>query len=187
MALQVPHRRFDIGDYHRMVSAGILAEDDRVELIEGEIVEMSPIGSVHVACVIRLVRVLATAVGHRGVVSPQNPIAIEPSSEPQPDVCLLRPRADDYAASLPAPDDVLLLVEVSDSSLAYDRQVKLPLYARAGIPEVWIADLTAMTVTSYRQPSATGYRLVRTARGDDSLDVEALPGVSVRIADILPG
>jgi Uma2 family endonuclease len=132
--MEVKRRRFTVHDYHRMGEAGILHEDDRVELIEGELVEMTAIGTRHFSCVNRLNRLLVMHVGDDAIVSVQNPVRLNEYNEPQPDLAVIRPR--DYKESLPMPEDVLLLIEVSDSTLAYDRGVKLTLYARAGIREV---------------------------------------------------
>ena len=137
-------RRFTVYEYHRMGEAGILHEDDRVELIEGELVEMTAIGTRHFACVNRLNRLLVGALGDEAIVSVQNPVRLNEYNEPQPDLAVIRPR--DYRLSLPGPGDVLLLVEVSDTTLAYDRSVKLPLYARAGIGVVWIVYLPGWTI-----------------------------------------
>ena len=136
---QLTRWRFTVHDYHRMGEAGILHEDDRVELIEGELVEMAAIGTRHFSCVNGLTRMLVRGVGDEAIVSVQNPVRLDEHSEPQPDLTVLRMR--DYRESLPVPEDVLLLIEVSDPTLAYDRGVKLPLYARSGIREVWIVDL----------------------------------------------
>jgi Uma2 family endonuclease len=141
--MEVKRRRFTVHDYHRMGEAGILHEDDRVELIEGELVEMTAIGTRHFSCVNRLNRLLVMHVGDDAIVSVQNPVRLNEYNEPQPDLTVIRPR--DYLESLPKPEDVLLLIEVSDTTLAYDRGVKLPLYARAGIREVWIVDLLGET------------------------------------------
>ena len=133
-APEVVRRRFTVHDYHRMGEAGILHEDDRVELIEGEIVEMAAISTRHFACVNQLNRLLIRGVGDAAIVSIQDPVRLDECTEPQPDLTVLRLR--DYRESLPMPEDVLLLIEVSNTTLAYDRGVKLPLYARAGIREV---------------------------------------------------
>ena len=121
-----------------MGDAGILAADDRIELIDGEMIEMAPIGAMHASKVARLSRILSAAVGDHAIVWTQNPIALPPRDEPQPDICLLQPRADDYEGNLPLAAEVLLVIEVSDTTLAYDLDVKVPLYARHGIPDVWI-------------------------------------------------
>jgi len=177
--------RFDVDEYHAMVRAGILMEGDRVELIDGELVEMHTIGSRHAACVNRLTRLLVTALGDRALISIQNPVGLDRYSEPQPDVLVLRPRADDYATAHPGPPDTLLAIEVADSSLAYDRTIKLPLYAKTGVPEVWIVDLAAAAVDVHREPSSEGYRhFERTTEG--RIAPAAFPGLELELADILP-
>jgi Uma2 family endonuclease len=149
--------RLTVAEYYRMAEAGILGEDDRVELIEGEIIDMPPIGTDHTSVVKRLNSIFARNVGVRAIVSVQDPIRLNPRSEPQPDIALLRYRADFYRHAHPGPEDVLLLVEVADSSLRYDREVKLPLYARHGIPEVWIVDLEHRRLEIYRRPAEETY------------------------------
>lgn len=170
--------RFTVDDYYRLAQAGILGEDDRVELIEGEIVMMPPIGSRHAACVSGITRLLIDAFGDRAIVRVQLPIRLDDLSEPEPDVCLARPRRDEYAAGHPGPGDVFLLIEVSDSSLGYDRGVKLPLYGRSGVPAVWIIDLGRGLVEAYSGSSPDGYFERRTARAGDRLNV---PGTDVSI------
>ncbi len=124
--LTVPGRLLNIAEFHRIGEAGILREDDRIELIEGEMIEMAPIGSRHLAKVNRLARLLSRQIGELAIVSVQNPIALPPHNEPQPDIALLKPRADDYESALPTADDVLLVVEIADTTLNYDRDAKLP-------------------------------------------------------------
>ena len=155
--VELPRRRFTVEEYHRMAKAGILTEDDRVELIEGEIVQISPIGPRHTACVIVLNRRLILALGDRALVSPQNPIRLLLDTEPQPDIVLLRPRDDGYARAPARPEDVLLLIEVADTSYRYDSGLKLRLYARTHIPEVWIVDLEGDAIDVYRRPEREGY------------------------------
>ena len=157
MAVDVERARrlFTVDEYVRMCETGIIAEDDRVELIEGEIVEMSPIGQPHAALVANLNRLLVRAVGDRAVVWIQGPVRIPPRSLPQPDLALLRPRS--YKRESTTTADVLLVVEVADSSRRYDRTVKLRLYARAGIPEYWIVDAKTENVEIYRSPSGEQY------------------------------
>ena len=134
MSAQIERRYFTVSEYDRMIEAGILTKDDRVELIEGEIIKMAPINSRHAACVNRLNRLLNRKAGKVAIVSVQNPIHLGEYSEPEPDLALLRPRDDFYAQSHPKPKDMLLAVEVADSSAAKDRNLKVPLFARAGIP-----------------------------------------------------
>ncbi len=133
--------RFTVEDYHKMAEVDILGEDDRVELIDGEIIEMAPIGRLHAVCVVRLTDLFGETLRRRAIVWAQNPIGLGERSEPQPDLALLRWRPNFYADADPRPEDVLLIIEVADTSLAYDRDIKVPLYARAGIPEVWLVDL----------------------------------------------
>jgi Uma2 family endonuclease len=176
-------RLLTVDEYHRMGDAGILTEDDRVELIEGELVAMAPIGSEHVAATNALNHLLVLAVGDRGIVSVQNPVRLTRRSEPQPDFAVLRPR-DDYRTTLPRPEDIMLAVEVANTSLDYDRTVKLALYARSGIPEVWIVNLTAEEVEVYQSPVADGYASVARAGCSDVLTINAIPDVRIPVAKI---
>lgn len=185
LAPWVPRRLITTEEYHRMADAGILTEDDRVELIEGELVTMSPIGSDHTGMVNWLTRTLVLAVGDRAIVSVQNPVRLNSRSEPQPDFALLRPRPDDYRSVTPAPDDVLLIIEIANSSLNYDRTVKRPLYARSGIPEFWIVDLSGQEVEVCRGLADGAYRaVVRVGRGG-ALEPHLLPGVVIRVDALL--
>ncbi len=186
MAVTLRRRRFTLDEYHRMGETGILGEDDRVELIEGEIVEMTPIGSRHAATVARIHHLFSTRLGDRAVVWGQNPLLLRAHvSEPQPDVALLAPRTDFYASALPEPSDVRLLIEVADSSLAYDRRTKIPLYARASVAEVWLVNVEADRVDLYRRPSAGGYADVRAPGRDERFSPLAFPDVLVTLADLL--
>ena len=180
---QVTRRRFTVHDYHRMGEAGILHEDDRVELIEGEIVEMAAIGTRHFTCVNGLTRLLVRKVGDEAIVSVQNPVRLNEHTEPQPDLAVIRPR--DYRLSLPGPEDVLLLIEVSDTTLAYDRNVKLPLYSRAGIREVWIVDLSGEVIERHNDPSPDGYRSPYRARRGEKIEASALPDPALTADDVL--
>lgn len=185
MGIQVVKHRFTVEEYHRMGTAGIFSEDDRVELIEGEIVEMSPIGSRHAACVKRLIRLFDRGVGDRAIVGAQDPIRLGEHSEPQPDLALLRPRPDFYAHAHPGPEDVLLVVEVAETSADYDREVKVPLYARAGIPEVWLVELYAEQIEVYRQPAPHGYQEVQTVRRGQHLSSQTFPELALAVDNIL--
>lgn len=151
-------RRIDVDAYYKMAEAAILKPDDRVELIGGEIFDMVPIGSGHASKTDRLTRLLARAApegaAHLGV---QRPLRLDALHEPQPDLMLLKPRTDDYAGRHPNAADVLLLIEVSETSLAFDRGTKLPLYAKFGVPEVWIVDLKGAAIEVYRQPAGEAY------------------------------
>jgi Uma2 family endonuclease len=180
-----PRRRFNVEDYYRMAEAGILGEDDRVELIEGEIVEMPPIGPAHGGGVKYLTNAVARLISEDAILSVQNPVRLGDLSEPVPDVCLLRPRADFYRGSHPGPEDVLLLVEVADTTAAFDRRVKLPLYARAGIREYWIVDLGAGIVDVHRGPGPEGYAERTELRPGDRVAPAALPDAALNVSDIL--
>jgi hypothetical protein len=175
VAASLVRHRFSVEDYYRMAEAGILTESSRVELIEGEIVEMTAIGSRHAACVKRLMHLLTARVGERAVVSVQDPVRLSAFSEPQPDLALLRPRDDFYARAHPGPQDTLLVIEVAETSAALDRGVKGPLHARAGIAEMWLADLEQDVVEVFRDPSAEGYRAARGAR-DPRIDQTGVGG-----------
>jgi Uma2 family endonuclease len=185
MAAQVARRMFTTEEFHRMAQAGILAEHDRVELIEGEIIRMSPIGSRHAACVDRLTGLFARRFGRRAIVRVQSPIVLSRRSEPQPDVAVLKPRPDFYAEKHPGPGDVLLVVEVVETSGDYDRTTKLPLYARAGIREVWLIDLPRNTVATYRQPTLRSYRDTDHVARGERLSPAAFPRTSFRVSEIL--
>ncbi|MGB7588660.1 MAG: Uma2 family endonuclease [Solirubrobacterales bacterium] len=176
---------FTVADYHRMAETGLLRPDARVELLDGQVVEMSPIGSRHAGCVNRLTRMLIRAVGDRATVATQNPAVLDDFSEPQPDVAVMRYRPDGYAARHPEPADVLLLIEVMVTSHEFDRDVKVPLYSRAGIPEVWLVDLEARAIDVYREPGEEGYAVRRRATGGDSLTPLRLPDVAFSASDIL--
>jgi Uma2 family endonuclease len=178
--------RLTVDDYHRMAKAGILHEDDRVELIEGELIEMAAIGSYHFTTVNNLNREFSAQVAENYIVSIQNPVRLSRHSEPQPDVVLLRPRADKYAEGLPGPEDVLLIVEVSDSTAAADRRVKLPLYAAAGIPEAWLVNIPRRSIEVHREPRGGRYQQVTVFRKGERIALLLLPDVSVAVEDILP-
>ncbi len=178
-----PRRLLTVDEYHRMGEAGILTEDDRVELIEGELVAMAPIGSEHIAATNSLNRLLVLAVGDRGIVSVGNPVRLNQRSEPQPDFAVLKPRSD-YRTMLPRPEDTMLAVEVANTSLDYDRNVKLALYARSGIPEIWIVNLAAAEVEVYTSPVADSYTSIARAGRSDTLTIKAIPDVLIPVAEI---
>ena len=177
--------RFTVADYHRMVECGILSEDDRVELLAGQVVPMSPIGSPHAGCVNRLNRILSRALGDRVTVAVQNPTVLDDYSEPEPDVMVLKPRTDGYAAAHPGPADVLFLIEVGDSSVMRDREVKLPLYAAARVPEVWLVHLPADHIQIHRDPGAEGYSSLQLARRGETVTPLLLPDLALSVDDIL--
>jgi Uma2 family endonuclease len=185
MAIEVRKKRFTVDEYEQMGRAGIFGEDDRVELIDGGIVEMTPIGSQHAGCVTRITNLFARRVGDRAIVSVQNPIRLGVHDEPQPDVVLLRPRDDFYSRFHPGPHDVLLVIEVSDASTVYDRDTKVPLYARAGIPDAWRVDIQADLVEVYRDPSPEGYSQMQSVRRGGRLAPGLLPDLDFAAEEIL--
>jgi Uma2 family endonuclease len=186
MSVQIVRRHFNVTEYYRMAAAGVLSDDDRVELIEGEIVEMNPIGSRHAACVGRLTEVLGRLVGSEAIVWVQNPVQVNDYSEPLPDVSLLKRRDDFYAQANPQPADVLLIIEVADSSVEYDRDIKIPLYAGAGIPEVWLVNLPKEAIEIYTQPLGDTYREIRIVKRGESLAAKSIPDLLIA-ADIILG
>ena len=178
--------KLDVDAYYRLArEEGFLDEARRVELIDGELVWMNAVNSPHAGVVNRLTRLLIRAAGDQATVSVQNPVRLDAWNEPEPDVALLLPRADDYGAGHPSAADALLLIEVSDTSLARDRGPKRALYARFGIREYWIVDIEGGRVEVCREPSAGTYASVETAGPDAVLTVAALPEVSLPVRDIL--
>jgi Uma2 family endonuclease len=187
MSVQVMRRLFTVDEYYQMAEAGILSEDDRVELIKGEIVKMSPISARHAAAVDRLTQLFITKLRGAAIVRTQNPIHLNEYTEPEPDIALVQTRPDFYAEAHPEPEDVLLLIEVAETSLAYDRDVKIPLYAQAGIAEVWVVDLSGKSVMVYRQPMSEGYgyKEVRQALPGNKLSPQIFPRLEVTVATLL--
>lgn len=184
-AVPIPRRRFTVEEYHRMGEAGVLTENDRVELLDGSIVRMSPIGPPHASTVARLTTLLIRRFGDRATIWAQNPIILDRWSEPQPDLCVLVPRADFYGAAHPRPRDVLLGIEVMASSRSYDRTLKLPLYAKAELREVWLVDLKAQTIDAYRRPALRGYREHHGYARGQTIAPVAFPRTRLRVNDVL--
>jgi Uma2 family endonuclease len=179
MLVQAPRRLFTVDQFHQMGEAGIFSEDDRVELLAGEIVDMTPIGSRHAACVSRLTHLFAPHLGEAFVLRVQDPVQLDDYSEPQPDLALVKPRGDFYRDAHPRPAEVLLLIEVADTSVEIDRAEKIPLYAASGVPEVWIVDLNAGHVDVYRDPASGGYQTHETVVRGGSLRPAALSQVEL--------
>jgi Uma2 family endonuclease len=177
-------RLFTRAEYHRMAEVGILKPTDRVELIQGEIVQMSPIGRRHVAFVNNLNELLVTRLAGQAIVSVQNPVVLADDTEPQPDLAILRRRPVPYKESEPATEDVLLLIEVAESSLAYDRSTKLRLYAEAGIPEYWVVDTAAESVEVYRAPGIGGYQDASRVTGAMTVTPLAFPDIALSLVEI---
>ena len=184
MAVPMTRRPLTVDEFQQLAQQGFFLEDERLELIRGEIIEMTPVGDRHALCVM-LLNDLFADLRPKGIVNPQNPLRLPGQrSVPQPDVVLLR-RRNDFRARPPHPEDVFLLVEVSETSLPYDREVKLPLYAESGISEAWIVDLNSNTISAFRRPSPGGYQEVRRYGQEDEISLEAFPGVSFAVKQIL--
>lgn len=184
MAIERQRRRFSVGEYERMIAAGVLLEDDRTELLAGEIVEMSPIGIRHMHCVNRLGKLIGRAIGDDLMLSVQNPIRLADDGMPQPDLAVFPDRG--VGASMPTNSDVLLVIEVSDSTRDNDRQVKLPLYAAAEIPEAWLCDLVTDTIERHTAPSDGRYTLIAVSSPGRSLPSTVIPGLAIPTSVIPP-
>ena len=185
MVAEVAQHRFTVREYHQMGEAGIFTRDDRVELLEGKIYAMSPIGSRHAACVKRLTQLFVKKLVDQAIVSVQDPIELNDRSEPEPDLAILLPRDDFYEEQHPKPADVLLLIEVSEVTLRFDRTVKLPLYAQNGIAEVWIIDLKKAGVEVYREPQDGVYGQKLTLKRGQLLTPENLPFLQLTVQELL--
>lgn len=185
MSVQFQKWYFNVEDYYRMAEAGLFSEDDRVELIEGEVIKMSPIGNRHAGCVNRLNSFFSRKVGHVAIISVQNPIRLNDFSEPEPDIALLKPRDDFYSESHPTAADVLLVIEVAETSVEYDRSVKMPLYAQAGIPEGWLVNLPKDIIEIYTQPKDGKYQKVQRLKRGKSLASPTITDLSLSVDEIL--
>lgn len=181
----ITRKRFTTHEYEQIIAAGVIGEDDRLELLEGEIVEMSPIGPSHSSCVVRLTRLLYKLDESGVVIRVQDPIHLDEYSQPQPDISVVQQRDDLYASGHPEPEDILLLIEVAESSLSYDRDTKLALYARADIPEVWIVALLPQTVEIFRSPGENGYSEATLFHRGDTLTALNLPQLTMTVDSIL--
>jgi Uma2 family endonuclease len=177
--------QLSIDRYHQMIEKGIFAEDERIELIEGAIAPMSPIGSEHSGVVDQLAALLIQQLGQRAIVKIQGPMQLGKHSEPQPDLVILTPRHDFYKRALPRPADVLLVIEVADASLTYDRAVKMPLYARAGIPEAWIINLIDRWIEVYRDPAPVGYTTLHKILTGKSFTPQMFTDVTIQVNELL--
>ena len=180
----VPRHRLTVADYHRLGETGVLGGDDRVELLEGQLVDMSPIGPRHALAIDLLNRLLPAALGKQAWLRVQNPIVLDDASEPQPDLAVVRHPWSGYPDGHPRPPDILLLIEVADSSLGFDLGAKLELYARAGIREFWVVDLTRNRVLVHRRPHDGTYDSITAVDISGTLTMEALPGVTISAARI---
>jgi Uma2 family endonuclease len=186
MATEISRRLFTVHDYHRMVDAGILSEDDRVELIHGEILAMSPIGPRHNAAILRANQSLVRIVGERAIVGVQGSVRLDEYDEPQPDLYLLRPKKDFYASGHAGPADILLIIEVADSSLEYDRGIKMHLYAETRVPEYWVSDIRNDRLLAYSDMQGSTYLTVREFQRGDTLKPQLLPHCPIPADVLLP-
>ncbi|MFM6024496.1 MAG: Uma2 family endonuclease [Dolichospermum sp.] len=184
MVLQIVRHQFTVKQFHQMAESGILSENERVELIRGEMIDMSPIGRRHAGCVNRLVNLLIQLLGKRIILAPQNPVELNETSEPQPDIALLKPRPDFYRNSHPQPEDIFLLIEVADTTVKYDREVKIPLYAEANIPEVWLVDVNQEIIEVYQNTLQGIYQDVQKLTKNQSLSILAFPDVSIHLSEL---
>lgn len=184
-SVQVNRRSFTVAEYERMGQFGIFSEDARVELVCGEIIQMSPIGERHAACVDFLTQLITLRLRRGAIVRVQNPIQLDDYSEPQPDIAVLKPRDDFYRRAHPRPEDVLLVIEVSDSTLEYDRKVKMPLYAGAGIPEAWLVNLPEERIEVYSDPVDGEYQTVRSYAHGKRLQSHTLAALRLSVSKVL--
>jgi len=178
-AIDLPRRLFTVEEYHRLAEAGILKEEDRVELLYGELIQMTPIKSPHADCVDKLSEWFILHFHGKAVTRTQNPLTIPAHSEPEPDLLLARLKEGGYKETHPKPEDTLLIVEVADSSIKKDRQVKLPLYASVGIPECWLVVLPERTIEVHTQPGPEGYAQIHIYRPGDTIDTPTVAGLDV--------
>jgi Uma2 family endonuclease len=183
--LPVERWRFTVDDFQRMGEIGIFGPEPRVELIDGEIYPMNPIGPAHSSRVMRLNATFGRDLGDRVIVSVQNPLQFRPRRQPQPDITLLKPRGDYYSLSHPTAADVLLIIEVADTTLAYDRGAKAQIYAQAGLADYWIVDITHAQLLVFRQPTDGVYRSVETLIAGDAIQPLAFPDLSLAVSEIL--
>lgn len=185
MVAEIIRHKFNRQDYYHLLKTGILKPGDRVELIKGEIVQMSPISSLHAAHVKRLNYLFAQKIGNQVLIGVQDPVILDDYSEPQPDLVLLRPRSDFYAAGHPQVKDIFLLVEVSNTTLEIDRQIKVPLYATSGIQEVWLVNTRNQCLEIYRRPLANTYQDIQVLTSEARVKLLALPLVEFGVEEII--
>jgi Uma2 family endonuclease len=182
---KVTPKRFRVEDFRKMTEVGILPEESGWEVSDGFLIDKISVGSKHAVTVNRLNQLLVVLLERGAVVAVQNPIHIDEYNAPEPDVALLKPRDDFYTNSLPKPPDVLLLIEVSDSTIEYDREVKKTLYAEAGITEYWLANLQDNTIEVYSQPKNGNYRLARILESGETIEAVAVENLKLQIDEIL--
>ena len=178
-------RKFNTENYEQMFKSGILTPQDKVELIRGEIIEMSPIGLKHAATVIRLTNFLPLLLGNKVLISVQNPVQLNDYSQPEPDLAILENRDDFYLAKRPTIKDIILLIEVADSSIKYDKEIKLPLYAENKVQETWIINLNNDTIEVYRQPKNNFYQQIQILTKTEEISCLAFPEIIIPITSLL--
>lgn len=184
MSIRVSKRLITAEEYHKMAEVGILQERG-LELINGEIIKMTPIGSRHLSCVNLLNEILVEKLGRKVIVSVQNPVRLNEYNEPEPDISILERTEDRYASQLPTAEDVMLVIEVADSSIDYDRDVKLPIYAENGIPEYWLINLNQKEIEAYREPAGNAYRLRELLRSGDLIKAQSVD-LEIPVKNIFP-
>ncbi len=185
-------KRFTIDEYHRLAELGFFTEDDRVELIRGEIIQMAAKGTPHTTCCSNLLEELAALVAGRAKLRCQDPIVLPSNSEPEPDFVIARKRADNYLSAHPNPSDILLVIEIADSTLKYDQEVKVPLYAEAGISDYWIFNLVKNYLEAYTEPYQElqgnfGYSMKRIVLPNQSIALPCFPDLSLDLSKVFPG
>jgi Uma2 family endonuclease len=185
MTVQILRKKFTVGQYHQMIESGILTARDRVELLNGEIIEMSPVGRRHAACVDRLTELLILQLAGKAIVRAQNPIRLSDDSEPQPDIAILRRREDFYATGHPQPEDIFLVIEVADTTVAFDHEIKIPTYAQDNIAVVWLIDLNAEVVEVFQEPTAQGYLKHQRSQRGQSLMLPNFSDIEIEVDRIL--
>lgn len=185
MTVQILRKKFTVHQYHQMIETGILTDRDRVELFKGEIIEMSPVGRRHAACVDRLTELFILRLASKAIVRTQNPIRLSDDSEPQPDLAILRRRDDFYAAGHPQPQDIFLVVEVADTTIDFDREIKIPTYAQEGISEVWLIDLNAQVIEVFQTPTVQGYQNIQRFQSGQILTTPNFSEIQISVDEIL--
>ena len=185
MSLTLLKRLFTIEEYHKMIAAEVFNKEDRIELIRGEIIQMPPLGSRHAAYVDRLTELFILRLTGRVTVRGQNPVELDNNSEPQPDLTIAQRRPDFYETGHPQLENIFLLIEVADTTIKSDREVKIPLYAEADIPEVWLLDINKQCLEVYREPSVNGYQNVQKLQEGQTVSIQAFPDVVFAVDEIL--
>jgi Uma2 family endonuclease len=185
METEVSKKLFTVDEYYRMGEAGIFHPEARLELIEGEIIEMSPVGDRHIACVNRATAFFTARLAGKVMVSVQNPVRLSRYTEPQPDILLARPRADYYAGKRISPEDTFLVIEISDTTVRYDRNRKMPLYAKSGVPELWIENLQEDVILVYRNPGPETFSTSLVFHRGESVSLTAFPEIVFTVDELL--